>query len=150
MGVKLRSGKKCFPNKRRGMKLRSGRRVGPQSADKRKGGRGCRGSTIRADIANPGVNVVHVVPLPPDNVPSYDPYDVETVSAPSMHTHTPDEVPSSSRYVHHEDLADFTPPDILREAMRTPVDAEEWSKLSSDDRHRLALQGRAPIKEEME
>ena len=61
----------------------------------------------------------------------------------------PDKVQSSNRFGHN-DLADFTQPNILRDAMRTPVDAERWSRLSCDDRRRLTLQGRAPIKEEME
>ncbi|EJK63737.1 hypothetical protein THAOC_15589 [Thalassiosira oceanica] len=59
----------------------------------------------------------------------------------------PDEAQSSSR-LEEEDLADFTPPAILRKAMRKPVDAMVWVQLSCEEKLKLAQQGRAPIKKE--
>ena len=57
----------------------------------------------------------------------------------------PDEVPSK---LVKGKVPDETAPDILRASMRVPVDATEWNQLGCEDRQRLALEGRAPIKSE--
>ena len=60
----------------------------------------------------------------------------------------PDEVKSSIKYEEEEDLTPKTPPELLRLATRTPVDAMEWSQLGWNDQQELAREGRAPIKQE--
>ena len=69
------------------------------------------------------------VPLLPEAVTSSNPHANDTVSLGNYRD-------------------DKTPPEILRQATRSPMCGMAWSQLSEGDQLRHARQGRAPIKEE--
>lgn len=77
----------------------------------------------------------------------------EVTTPTPMQQPVPDGVPSSNQFYYETDdtvsLGYTTPAHILRAAMRVPVDAAVWGLLSDEDQHKLAMEGRAPIKLEM-
>lgn len=77
----------------------------------------------------------------------------EVTTPTPMQQPVPDGVPSSNQFDYETDdtvsLGYTTPAHILRAAMRVPVDAAVWGLLSDEDQHKLAMEGRAPIKLEM-